>query len=253
MPKVKESAVAKYLLHKQHLLPPSLAQTVLEVVNDIIALHATSATTPYLSLFARMKQFQRKQLDRELYVNRSLIRLAAMRSTLFILSTTLAPMVFQGTSMGKHKSESILKTWGIPHSEYQRLVDSIYEALKDGPQPLNVIKQSVSPGLIRTIELPAGKQVARMTNVNVVMTILVQQGKVFSEKVSDPILTRHANRYALMRTVYPQLNLEAISSEDAQMQLIKHYINVFGPITEADTAWWTGLGKGRVRTAMSAL
>ncbi len=253
MQKVKEAAVTKYLLHKQHLLDTSRAANVLEVVNDIIALHATSATTPYLSLFARMTDFQRGQLDSELYVNRNLIRLATMRSTLFILPTTLASMVFQGTRIGKPKSESLLKTWGIPHSEYQRLVDSIYAALKDGPQPLNVIKQSISPGLIRTIELPAGKQVARMTNVNVVMTILVQQGKVFSEKVSDPILTRHANRYALMRTVYPQLNLEAISPEDAQVQLLKRYIKVFGPVTEADAVWWTGLGKGRVRTAMDAL
>jgi hypothetical protein len=253
MQKVKADTITKYLLHKQHLLDTSHATTVLEVVNDIIALHATSATTPYLSLFARMNQFQRGQLDRELYVNRNLIRLSTMRSTLFILPTTLAPMIFQGTRIGKPKSESYLKTWGIPHSEYQRLVDSIYDALKDGPQPLNVIKKAISPGLIRTIELPAGQQVARMSNVNVVMTVLVQQGKVFSEKVADPILTRHANRYALMRTVYPQLNLEAISPEDAQVQLLKRYMKVFGPVTEADAVWWSALGKSRVRTVMDAL
>jgi hypothetical protein len=111
----------------------------------------------------------------------------------------------------------------------------------------------MSPGLIRTIERPVGKQVARMTNVNVVMTILVQHGKVFSEKYSDPILTRHENRYALMGTVYPQLDLESISPEDAQIQLVKRYIQVFGPVTEDDAAWWTGLGKTRIRTAMAAL
>jgi hypothetical protein len=161
--------------------------------------------------------------------------------------------VFQATRAAKAKSAEQLKVWGIPHSEYQRITDSIYAALKEGPQPLRIIKQSMSPGLIRTIELPVGKQVARMTNVNVVMTILVQHGKVFSEKYSDPILTRHENRYALMGTVYPQLDLESISPEDAQIQLVKRYIEVFGPVTKDDAAWWTGLGKTRIRTAMAAL
>jgi hypothetical protein len=253
MQKVKEAAVSKYLLHKQHLLPSSLADTVLTVVNDIIALHATSATTPYLSLFARMGQFQRGLLDRELYVNRNLIRLASMRRTLFILPTTTAPIIFQATRAAKAKSAEQLKVWGIPNSEYQRIADSIYAALKDGPQPLRIIKQTISPGLIRTIELPVGKQVARMTNVNVVMTVLVQHGKVFSEKFSDPILTRHENRYALMETAYPQLDLESIAPEDAQIQLLKQYIHVFGPIQEEDAAWWTGIGKSRIRIALAAL
>ena len=253
MQKVKEDAVSKYLLHKQHLLDSSLADSVLDVVNDIIALHATSASTPYLSLFARMTQFQRGLLDRELYVNRNLIRLSSMRRTLFILPTTLAPMVFQGTRNAKFESGQYLKVWGIPLSEYQRIADSIYEVLKDGPQPLRIIKQTMSPGLIRTIELPAGKQVARMTNVNVAMTVLVQQGKVFSEKFSDPLLTRHANRYALIRTVYPQLNLDALPTEEAQIELVKRYIGCFGPVTEQDITWWTGLGKRKIQTALAAL
>ncbi|MFX1319177.1 MAG: winged helix DNA-binding domain-containing protein [Promethearchaeota archaeon] len=245
--------MSKYLLHKQHLLHTSLANTVLEVVNDIIALHATSATSPYLSLFARMAKFQRGSLDRELYANRNLIRLASMRRTLFILPTATAPMVFQATRAAKATSAEQLKVWGIPQSEYQRIADSIYAALKDGPQPLRIIKQSMSPGLIRTIKLPVGKQVASMTNINVVMTILVQHGKVFSEKYTDPILTRHENRYALMGIVYPQLDLESISHEDAQVQLLKRYIEVFGPVNEEDAAWWTGIGKSQIRTAMALL
>jgi hypothetical protein len=56
-----------------------------------------------------------------------------------------------------------------------------------------------------------------------------------------------------MGTVYPQLDLESLSPEDAQIQLVKRYIEVFGPVTEEDAAWWTGLGKNRTRTAMAAL
>lgn len=253
MQKVKENVVSKYLLHKQHLLDSSRAATVLEVVEDIIALHATSAVTPYLSLFIRMTHFQREQLERELYVNRNLIRLGTMRRTLFILSTKLAPMVFQATRVPEAQSLQQLKVWNIPNSEYQRVADSIFTVLKDGAHPLRTIKQAMTPGLVRTIELPVGKNVARMTNVNVVLSVLMSQGKVFSEKFSDPLLTRHANRYALIRMAYPSLNLEALSPEEAQMQLVKRYIRAFGPVTEQDIAWWTGLGKTTVQTVLAQL
>ncbi len=253
MQKVKEDAVNKYLLHKQHLLEASHAASVLEVVDDIIGLHATSATTPYLSLFARMIKFQRSALDQELYVNRTLIRLGAMRRTLFIMSTTLAPMAFQATRMPEAQIKQLLEGWRMPYSEYQRIADSVYTVLKDGPKPLRLIKQAMTPGLVRTIERQIGRNVSRMTNVNITLTVLMQEGKIFSEKFADPILTQHANRYALLRTVYPHLNLESLSAEDALVQLVKRYVGTFGPVTEQDIAWWTGLMKTTIQTALTAL
>ncbi len=253
MPKIKEDAVNKYILHKQHLLESSLAASVIAVVDDIIGLHATSATTPYLSLFARMIQFQRSALDQELYVNRTLIRLGAMRRTLFIMSTKLAPIAFQATRMPEDQIKQLLEGWRMPYSEYQRIADSVYEVLQEGPKPLRLIKQAMTPGLVRTIERPSGRTVSRMTNVNITLTVLMQQGKIFSEKFADPILTQHANRYALLRTVYPNLNLESLSPEDALVQLVKRYISTFGPVTEQDITWWTGLTKTTIQSALSAL
>ncbi|MDH7478376.1 MAG: hypothetical protein QHH17_08370, partial [Candidatus Bathyarchaeota archaeon] len=65
--------VTQYVLHKHHLLEDSQVESVLQVVNDVIALHATSVGTPYLSLFARVKNFQRNLLDEEFYMKRNLI------------------------------------------------------------------------------------------------------------------------------------------------------------------------------------
>jgi hypothetical protein len=176
-----------------------------------------------------------------------------MRRTLFILTTKLAPIAFQATRLSEAQSMKLLEGWGIPHSEYQRLAESVYTVLKDGAQPLRIIKQAMSPGLVRTLERQIGKNVSRMTNVNIALTVLMQHGKVFSEKYRDPIMTRHANRYALTRTVYPNLNLESLNTEEAQAQLVKHYIRVYGPVTEQDVTWWTGLGKTKIQTTMTAL
>jgi len=94
-----ERNATQYVLYKHHLLKESQAESVLQVVDDITALHATSAGTPYLSLWARMKNFQRKHLDEEFYARRSLVRLEAMRGTLFIASLESAPMFYQATKM----------------------------------------------------------------------------------------------------------------------------------------------------------
>jgi len=162
-------------------------------------------------------------------------------------------MAFQATRLTEAQSLQLLEGWNIPHSEYQRLAESVYTVLKDGAQPLRTIKQAMTPGLVRTLERQIGKNVSSMTNVNIALTVLMQQGKVFSEKYRDPIMTRHANRYALTRTVYPNLNLEPLTPEEAQAQLVKHYIRVYGPVTEQDVVWWTGLGKTTIQSVMTAL
>ncbi len=253
MKKVKDDVASKYQLHKQHLLEQSKADTVLEIVEEILGLHATSASTPYLSLFARMKKFQRNMLDQELYNNRNLIRLETLRGTLFITSTTLAPVLFQATRMPESKILQVLERWGIPHSEYQKITETVYDLLKDGGKPLHTIKNTMSPGLVRTLERQIGQNISRMTNVNIVLTVLMRQGRIFSEKYSDPILTRHANRYALIRSVYPLLNLESLSQEEATVQLVKRYIGTFGPVTEEDVTWWTGFTKTKAQTALTAI
>jgi hypothetical protein len=253
MKRLKEEIVSKYQLHKQHLLKQSQAETVLEVVEDILALHATSASTPYLSLFARMKNFQRNMFDRELYIKRHLIRLETLRGTLFITSTNLAPLLFQATRMPESQILQVLQRWSVPHSEYQKIAETVYDILKEGAKTLHSIKKAMSPGLVRTLERQIGQTVSRMTNVNIILTVLMRQGRIFSEKYSDPILTRHANRYALIRSVYPQLNLESLSPEEAQIRLIKYYIRTFGPVTEGDITWWTGFSVTQTRTGLGAI
>ena len=55
--------VNRYLAHKQHLLPGSRLADVLQATRDVVGLHATSATGPYLSLWARMSHFRREMLE----------------------------------------------------------------------------------------------------------------------------------------------------------------------------------------------
>ena len=86
------SLVNDYLAHKQHLLPTSDSLDVAKVVRDIVALHATRAAGPYLSLWARVPDFLRQTLQDALYERRELVRVLCMRTTLHIVPSDELPL-----------------------------------------------------------------------------------------------------------------------------------------------------------------
>ncbi|MBU0491455.1 MAG: winged helix DNA-binding domain-containing protein, partial [Chloroflexi bacterium] len=85
------SRVNAYLAHKQHLLPASRLADGVQVTRDVVALHATSAPGPYLSLWARVPGFQREMLDDALYEQRTLAKVLCMRMTLHLVPSDEAP------------------------------------------------------------------------------------------------------------------------------------------------------------------
>jgi hypothetical protein len=55
-----------FVLGKQHLVAGSTGADLVRIVGDVGGLHATSSTTPYLSLLARSPWFEKTDLEEEL-------------------------------------------------------------------------------------------------------------------------------------------------------------------------------------------
>jgi len=92
---LKVALVNNYLAYKQHLLPTSCLTDIVQVTRNIVALHATDATSPYLSLWARVPDFQREALEDALYERRELIKILCMRVTLHAVPSDELPLFFQ--------------------------------------------------------------------------------------------------------------------------------------------------------------
>ncbi|MBX5328676.1 MAG: winged helix DNA-binding domain-containing protein [Candidatus Bathyarchaeota archaeon] len=252
---LEEHATTQYILHKHHLLPGSKGESIIQVVNDIIALHATSVGTTYLSLFARMKNFKRSDLDEEFYKKRNLLRLRAMRGTLFITSIELAPIIYQAVKPNvlKATAKILAPESGMPQQEFDELKEKLYNILKNGGKTLHEIKRALPKSMLRTLELKEGKSVYRMTNLNMALNLLVRQGIVISEKGAKTLGITKANRYMLFKEGYPKLDLEAVEIEEAKAMLVRLYIKTFGPVTEEDIAWWTGFNKTDLKKVLVAI
>ena len=93
--RIEVSQTNGYLAHKQHLLPGSRGDAVVQVTRDVVALHATAATGPYFSLWARVSDFRREMLEDALYEQRTLAKLLCMRVTLHVLPSDEAPFFHQ--------------------------------------------------------------------------------------------------------------------------------------------------------------
>ena len=78
--------VNQFLLRKQHLTDDTKLDNIVQIVKDIGGLHATGATVPYLSLFARTHNFNKNDLKEEIHVKRGLGKIRCMRRTVYKLS-----------------------------------------------------------------------------------------------------------------------------------------------------------------------
>jgi uncharacterized protein YcaQ len=249
------NSVNRYLLFKHHLSDGSQTKNVLEVVDDIVALHATSEVSPYLSLSARVKNFTKEYLDQELYEKRSLIRLEAMRGTLFITSTSLAPVLYQATKTPESRRLRRLQRWGIEKSEYKILTEELCNVLKNGRKTLPEIKRALPRETVRSLQLVVGKTRYKGTNINIALSSMIRNGILINEKNrSTPRrIDVRANYYTLFEEAYPNLDLDSITVEEAKASLLRHYIRSFGPVTRKDITWWTDFTKTDLERALRTL
>jgi hypothetical protein len=245
--------VNQYVFGKQHLSKDSRAESVLQVVHNLVGLHATSVSTPYLSMYARMKDFRREHLNEELYTKRNLIRLESTRGTLFIFPTEFAPIAYQATKPTKAQLRKAMRHWNFSISEYRKLSNEVCKVLGDTPKTLPEIKKLLPKGIVKTLERRVGKHVYRMTNLNIALQIMMREGIVGSEKAPRTLQITQVNRYFLLEKTYPKLNLKSISQQKAKKTLIQRYLQTFGPVTRKDIVWWTGFTQTEVNKVLTTM
>ncbi|MFX1454581.1 MAG: winged helix DNA-binding domain-containing protein [Promethearchaeota archaeon] len=237
MDKVQIDQVNSYLLEKHHLKEQSKINNILQIVNDLCGLHATGILEPYLTLFTRMKDFKKEDLDNELYKKMSLGRIRGMRKTLFILTKEMIPVVH---NVIKHQTvkrdNKYLELRDITREEYDELAREIINLLAKKEMSTSEIKKAVSS----------------KKDINAVISVMCDEMLIIRGK---PISSWKDKRlfYAPFKSYFPELNLNEYDVTLATTDLISNYIRNYGPLSEKDIVWWTGLTKGKVRTSLKHL
>lgn len=76
---------------------------MLTATESVLALHAADPATVYLSAAARLADPDHANIEAQLYDRTTLLRMTAMRGTLFVLPTSLVPAVL--ASLGREHAD----------------------------------------------------------------------------------------------------------------------------------------------------
>jgi hypothetical protein len=258
------SQVNAYLARKQRLLPaPRAAEDVVRVTHDLVALHATYPTGPYLSLWARMPGFERRALDDALYERRTLVRALCMRQTLHVVPTDELAFHFQA-HIARHGSaaratvEALLVAAGQSAKEesgqsleriHRRVLDVLAE---QGTSTVRALGKAV-PELRAKVQHSADKSYAGEFSLGSRLVPAMCTLGLLVRARTQGTWRSNLYAYAALADWLPGFDLDAATPDEARVWLVRRYLAAFGPATDDDVLWWTGFSKGETVLTLEAL
>jgi hypothetical protein len=224
-----------FLLSKQHLTENSKSDNILQITKDILALHATLATTPYLSLFVRAKNFTRELLDEELYVKRNLGKIRFVRKTIHILPKEMLSIGYSATKkMSEIASERYSRYLGVSKEEYDEISRQILALLKGRGMTTTEIKKALEVKL----------------NLSSIVNLMCDKGLLIRGAPKKGWKS-NIHTYYLFQEYFPNVDVEG-NEKNAKKFVMKQYIGSFGPVTVNDVAWWTGFRKTETKQILES-
>lgn len=219
------------LLARQHLLsrvPPASGTAagdgqVRDTVEHLVGLQAQDNLPPYLSLAARLDDFDPYAVTRALE-SRKLVRLVVMRGTIHLLTAGDALTLRQWTQpvqdRERRASQTIEPAAGVDLAAFDEALSTV---LADGPLPMKTLGATLTRHF-PDVPATALAQLAR------VQRPLVQLPPRGCWKQSGGVVLDPVDRW--LAAPLRQPDPEAV---------VRRYLAVFGPATAADVGAWSGL------------
>jgi uncharacterized protein YcaQ len=232
-----------YLI-KHHLLKKAGRKDLVKVVGNVCGLHAQAATSPYLALWSRVEGFENKLLDKELFEDKALVKTWVMRGTLHIIPSAELPIY----------NRSLRRMWFEHHGRFMRAPDW---------PPIEQRKKLIYPKIVQAL---AQKPLKRKDLSDTVRSLLKDGSQPYDRLFSGwggilketayEGLTVHAEPcerescFVRLDKWLPKIELNKVSEEEAQKQLLMKYLHGYGPATHQDFCLWSGLMAGDAKRAI---
>jgi hypothetical protein len=248
------------LVLRHRLAPGARADDPVAAARAVVALHATDAVTVFLSVRARTRGVTPADVERALYEDRDLVRVLAMRRTLFVVPRGLVPVVFAAATRTvaareRRRLEGFVRDSGLserPDSWLARAERAALQAVAGLGEASTSDVAAAVPLLAQKLRLGAGTKYEATQSV---------ASRVLPQLAMDGLLVRARPRGTWISPQFRWATTEAwlggpiepLDAAEARSELLRHWLLAFGPGTETDVRWWTGWTAREAREALAAL
>lgn len=230
------------------------------IADAVVALHATDPASVVLSAMARMQTPSIEAVQGALYDERSLLRMLAMRRTMFTCSLAMAPVLQASSSNAvaaneRRRLEGMLAGAGLaddPAAWLRPIEEKALTALDELGGAFANDLSGLVPELAIQIPVGIGKTYEGKVSVSSrVLFLLAAEGDLARGRPRGD-WTSGQHRWTTM-TSWLGAQLAHLDEEEARQELVRRWLHRFGPGTVADLRWWTGWTLSKVRAALGRL
>jgi hypothetical protein len=245
----------------RHLLDGS-AGSALDAARSVVVLHATDPATVYLSVLARGQRLAVADVSAAMYRDRSLVRMLAMRRTLFVVPSELAPVLHHAASLDVAammrrrllKQLATIPTEPALPDDLPGWLADVEEGVERAMERLGVasgVQLSEAEPRLRTALLPTTDKAydVRRSVTSQVLALMGAEGRLVRREPRGTWTSRQ-HTWEAGSAWWPE-GLPDLDPGTARSRLVEAYLARFGPVTETDIAWWTGWSLGATRKALA--
>jgi hypothetical protein len=245
------------LVTRHHLA--RTAKDPLDVARALVCLHATDAVTVYLAVQARTNGVGPADVERALYDDRSIVRLLAMRRTLWAVPRELLPAVFAGATKAvaatqRKRLEGFVRDSGVstrPGAWVTRAGNAAVAVVAARGAAMTTEVTKDVPLLAKKLRFGSGKWVVEQSAGARVLPQMAMEGRLMRGR---PRGTWISPQFRWVTTEdWLGGPIEDLDVAAAQAELLRAWLAAFGPATEADMRWWTGWTLRETRAALAAI
>jgi len=224
-----------------------------QVADALVALHGTDPATVFLAVGARIGTDPVPLVEQALYETRTMVRMLGMRRTMFAVTTELAPIVHASSTraVAKRQRTNLLKYLrdggGWDERWLAQVEQDVLAALRErGQATASELGFDVPQLREKVIASPGKPYETTQAVASRILGVLAAEDRIVRGRpLGSWISSQH--RWILAP------GMPEIPIAQAQSELVRRWLEAYGPATVADIKWWTGWNLTEVRKALAAV
>ncbi len=234
---ISAEAANRFILEKLHLTENTKTDNIVQIMEDLLGLHATNNATPYISLFCRGRSFTTQKLHEVLYESKNIAKIRCIRGTVFFQYKSLLSIMHMATLDSRMKQmQKRIEVANLTEEILMDYAEKITSLLKNNPLTTKQIRSELKTDV----------------DLSSILFYLADLGSVVRSKPWNDWMDR-MHTYELFEEAVLNVKIDSISKKEAMKTMVYQYIAKYGPVCEKDITWWTGFNKTTIKELLKSL